>query len=362
MTLLHGSALRGRQLIGLDIGTTMVRAARIRRRGTKFTVAALSQAQIEASHKEGGQTEKVALAMLRCLRLVRDRRGEVTVGLSGPEVAVRTFEFPRLPRRQIGSAIELEAMQVCPFDMAEASIAWQVLPDKAAGRDAPPNGPRIGGVFAAARNAVIGQRRALCEMAKVRCTVMDVDGLALLNCLEACRLRERGQSAVILNIGSKYTNLAIIGDDDRPYVRDIAFAGEQILSHVCHRSGAPREGVIEALNHPEKSKIPRERIDAPLKEACRTLAERVDETIRYYATTQKPDAPVQRVLLCGGLSQAKALRASLMPLLRGDVLWWNPLESLSSKRSVRRAGLVEHGPSFAVAIGLAIRTLRDVHD
>lgn len=354
--------MRGRQLVGLDIGTTTVKAARIRRRGRQFTVIALARAEIEASKaKNATHADKTSLAIWRCMQMVHDRRGAVAAGLSGPEVAVRTFEFPLLPRKQLDSAVELEAAQVCPFDMAEASVAWQVLEGPAPRRGELPNDQRLAGVFAAAQNSVVQQRRGLCELGKVRCTVMDVDGLALLNCLEVCRLREPGQAAMVLNVGSKYTNLAILGDDDRPFVRDITVGGEHILRYLCHSTSAARQNVLETLNDPAKGKVPMRELRAPLQEMCETLAVRVNETVRYYATQQSGPA-VDRVFLCGGFSQVQTVRECLLPLLPGKAQWWNPLESLSCTRAVRRGGMIEHGAAFAVALGLAIRTLRDVHD
>ena len=68
---------------------------------------------------------------------------------------------------------------------------------------------------------------------------MDVDGLALLNCFNEFKPGgnsngdESGHTNAILNIGSSFTNLAIIGGNTVPFVRDIAFGGNEILQKIA---------------------------------------------------------------------------------------------------------------------------------
>jgi len=358
---LHGFALRGPQLIGLDIGTTAVKAARIRRKGERVTVTGLARAAIDQPGHEGPPSDRAALAIWRCLHMLREPQATVVCGLSGPDVAVRTFDFPALPRKQLASAIELEAAQVCPFPLEESTVAHQVLtgPTGKVSKQGSPE--RTTGIFAAAKNSVIGQRRELCEHGKAYCMVVDVDGLALLNCLEACNVRKPGEKSLILNLGSSYTNLAILSDDGLPFVRDLGYAGAGIVSHICQGTGQSRETVLGALERTDEKRFAFPELQPSLKEACATLADRVIETVRYYGTTRSSPA-LDRVFLCGGLARVDTIIEVMAGLLSGTVELWNPLSLLPVTRAVRKSELVEQGPAFAVALGLAMRSLRDVHD
>ncbi len=102
-------ASRRSALIGLDIGTTSVKAARIRRRGDRVTVTGIARAAIEATGPvTQSADDRIVMAVWRCLRTLRGRAG-VACGVAGPDVAIRTFEFPALPRHQLASAVELFA-------------------------------------------------------------------------------------------------------------------------------------------------------------------------------------------------------------------------------------------------------------
>ena len=361
--MLEGFALGAVPLIGLDIGTTAVKAARIRRKGRNILVTGLAWAALDALDAvvaEGSPaSDRTALAIWRCVKILHDDAAVCSV--SGPDVAVRTFEFPALPRKELASAMELEAMQVCPFEISEGAVAYQLLRGPAGRVGKGESTERMLGIFAAAKNTTIRQRRELCEEGKARCIMVDVDGLALLNCMEACELRDEGESALVLNIGSAYTNVAIISDDGLPFVRDIAYAGDHIISHICHSTGSPKKTVAAALISSDTDPAMLERVRPSLKEACSTLADRVSETVRYYGT-RKSGPAVDRIFLCGGLSQSLAAMDALVPMLPGEARLWDPLTILPCTRSVRRSKAAEHGPALAVALGLALRMLRDVHD
>ena len=360
-------ASRGSGLVGLDIGSTSVKAARTRRRGDRVTVTGVAQSAIEPTGQPGmPPEEKIAMAVWRCLRVLGTRPG-VVCSLAGPEVAVRTFEFPVLPRHQLASAIELEAAQVCPFEVSEASVSYHVLSApapkdaKAADAKAGADGERIRGFFAAARNKIIQHRKALCERGDASCVLMDVDGLALLNCLEACQRRKAGEAVMVLNVGHAYTNVAIVSDDGLPFVRDINFASDHVLTRISQMVGASRDKVEAALEGGVEAEISKAKLQPVVRQACAALADRVTETLRYYGT-RKSGPAVDRVYLCGGFTQSGAVAKALISLLPAKTELWDPLAALPCTRAVRKSPAAEHGPAFAVAIGLALRTLRDVHD
>ena len=356
--------MRGPQLIGLDIGTTAVKAARVRRKGDVYTVLGLARAVVEQpGHENAPAAEKTALAIWRCVHMLRQADGAAVCGLSGPDVAVRPFDFPALPLKQLKSAVELEAAQVCPFDVNESAVAFQMLkgpsPKTLAHLSREGSVERMVGIFAAAKHSVIGQRRELCERGHAYCIVVDVDGLALLNCLEVCKVRQAGERALVLNMGSAYTNLAILGDDGLPFVRDIPYAAEAIVAQVSRSASQPKQAVANTLAGGDEART--RDLRPSLNEACATLADRVLETVRYYGTRGSGPA-VDRVLLCGGFAQIPAVTETLTRLLGGTGELWNPLATLPAARAVRKNEVFEQGPTFAVALGLAMRSLRDVHD
>jgi type IV pilus assembly protein PilM len=362
--LFHGSALGFPRIIGLDVGTTAVKAAQIRRTGDHFAVVGLARAVIAGEPSAANRQEQVATAIQSCLRELDGTKAEVVCGLSGPDVVVRTFDLPALPRKQLASAVELEAAQICPFDIQEGAVAFQVLQGTVPKAEPKRNGDkaaRVAGVLAAAKKDVITRLQDLCLRSNAHCVMMDVDGLALLNCLQACRTSPPGQAALVLNVGSAYTNLAILSDDGLPFVFDITCGGQDIVGQLCQSTGMDRKAIVTFLDGAEEKNSASEALQSGLKKACSPLAERVKDTMRYHVA-KKSGPEMSKVLVCGGVARSQAFLKALGHLLERQVELWDPLASLSCVSAVSKSDLAPSGPQFAVALGLGMRSTQDVQD
>jgi Tfp pilus assembly PilM family ATPase len=144
-------------------------------------------------------------------------------------------------------------------------------------------------------------------------------------------------------------------------VRDINVASDHILTRISQIVGAPFDGVVKMLESGAETEIPQAKLQSAVRQACTGLADRVSETLRYYGTRQSGPA-VDRVYLCGGFTQSGPVAKTLISLLPAKTELWDPLAVLPCTRAVRKNPVAEYGPAFAVAVGLAMRTLRDVHD
>ncbi len=340
----------------------------MRRTGDHFAVLGLARAAIDGESSADNRQEHIAAAVRSCLRELNSRKDEIVCGLSGPDVAVRTFDLPALPLKQLASAVELEAAQVCPFDIQEGAVAFQVLqgsvPKSEPRNPIRKNGdkaPRVAGVLAAAKKSLISRLQNLCTLSDAHCMMLDVDGLALLNCLQACQGNTSRQTSLVLNVGGVYTNLAILPDDGLPFLLDIAWGGQEIARQLCQSTGADRKTVSAFLEGTEEQNAASEALRAALKKACLPLTERVKETVRYHGA-KKGGPDVNKVLVCGGLAQSRPFLKALGHLLEHPVELWDPLAALSCARTVRKGDWAQAGPQFAVALGLGMRSARDVQD
>ncbi|MCJ7653792.1 MAG: pilus assembly protein PilM, partial [Dehalococcoidia bacterium] len=123
--------LKETQIVGLDIGSSAVRLVQLRRDNTGYVVTAAGIADI-ANGPETNQKHKemnTARAISECLQLTGVQTRLAVCGVCGPEVAVRYFKFPSLPPEEIQGAVRLEAAQVCPFNIDDSAVDYQLMPD-----------------------------------------------------------------------------------------------------------------------------------------------------------------------------------------------------------------------------------------
>lgn len=341
--------IKNREVFGLDIGSSSVNAIQLSKKGKKWVIKAAGRAGIEPSQEENDQENTVS-AISQCIKSTGIRTRKAVCGISGPEVAVRDFQFPSLSREEIESAIHFEAAQVCPFNADDATVDFQLI-DRS--KD------DVRGILVAATNELINNKTELAKKASVDCVLMDVDGLALLNCLSECEdIAE--QTAAVLSVGHSYTTLAILGSRDGPalpFIRNVSYAGNDIVKAIATENNMSEDTVREILFGGKNTTERPNAFEASFEKACDKLIVDVTETLRYY-TAQDKSSFVEKIFVCGGFAMIEGLVDLLDRHLPSKVVLWNPLEKLLcvANKSCEKI-LREDGPAMAVAAGLAMRSI-----
>ena len=357
--------LKKNEVCGLDIGTSAVKMVVMHKdeAGYKVTSAGISQIADHSSNVQepGKGTGGVDINITRAIRdcftstklsaLNRPRVKMAVCGVCGPEIAVRDFEFPQLPAEEIGSAVSLEAGLVCPFNPEQAVVDYQLIPD---------SDNKTRGVLVAATNTLIKGKKQIAQKAGLKCVLMDVDGLALLNCFNNLTGEHEKSTTAILNVGSSYTTLAIMSDEGWPFIRDTACAGSHIVTRIAEAGKIPSERVLDNLfgDSPSGESISGE----SLEKACEELIADVVETLRFYAASEK-SRPVEKIFVCGGFAPAKGFIELLSRRLGINACLWNPFDSELCHTSGQYEDFFRKtGPAMAVAAGLAMRNIERVRE
>jgi type IV pilus assembly protein PilM len=337
------------QVMGLDIGSSAVRIVQLRKDDAGYVVTAAGIADIangtETNHKQ--KEVNIIRAISECLQSTGVQTRLAVCGVCGPEVAVRYFKFPSLLPEEAQGAVLLEAAQVCPFNIDDSAVDYQLVPD---GENS------VCGVLVAATNKLIERKRRLAKEASLDCVLMDVDGLALLNCFSEYEKTEAGRTTAILNIGNSYTTLAIMGANALPFIRDITCAGGTIIKEIASEKGVSVEAVEKALLGRENPAGPKMELGDSLEKACQKLIIDATETLRYY-TAQEKSAVIEKIFVCG-FAPVKGFVELLDRRLPGRAVLWNPFDKTrcDGDQSCRDI-LKKNGPAMVVAAGLAMRSI-----
>ena len=341
--------IRQSEVLGLDIGSSTVKLIQMRKDNGDYKVAAAGIAEIANGTEDKSQIEtNITKAIRKCFQSVSVKTNLAVCSVCGPEVAVRYFKFPSLQTEEILGAILLEAEQVCPFNIGESAVEYQLIPNE---------DNNISGVFVAATNNLIKAKRQLVKNASLNSVLMDVDGLALLNCLSQYENIGTKGATAILNVGSRFTNLAIIGDNSLPFVRDISYAGNDIVKKIAEENKVSQETISKILSGEEGAGLLQKELADSFANACRKLVDDVADTLRYYMAQEKSGF-VEKVFVCGGFSLIKGFVELLDNQLPTAAVLWNPFDKIAQDEHLQgKEVLKENGPAMAVAAGLAMRSI-----
>lgn len=337
-------------VLGLDIGSSTVRIIQLRKNDKGYAVIAAGMVEIakEADGMSYDMEANTTKAIRKCFESTGTNTKLAVCGVCGPEVAVRAFRFPDLHSEEMEGAVLLEASQVCPFNIEDGAVDYQVIPD---GKE------DTTGVLVAATNAIIKNKRELVKNASLDTVLLDVDGLALLNCFGECEKPKPGHTTAILNVGSTFTNLAIIGDNSLPFIRDLPYAGDNIIRDMANENKVSMETISRILSGCEGQSRTELELDKSLERACKKLITDVTETLRFY-TAQEKSAVIEKIHVCGGFALVKGFLELLDNQLPATVVLWNPFEKIACNAGPScRDILQKSGPEMAVAAGLAMRSV-----
>ena len=341
--------LEQHEVLGLDIGSSTVKVVQLRKDkgGWAVTAAGIVDIVDEVGNNEKHKEMNITKAINDCLELTGVQTQFAVCGVCGPEVAVRYFKFPPLQPEEIPGAVLLEAEQVCPFSVKGGAVDYQLMQ----------NGDNnISGILVAATGKQIGRKNRLAKTVSLDNVLMDVDGLALLNCFSECEKPEAGWATAILNVGKSFANLAIIGKDSLPFVRDIAYAGDSIINEIeeysRHQANNDKHEKLDIKHHAPDTEL--------LDKACQKLITNIAETLRYYAA-QKNSSVVNKVFVCGGFALVKGFVELLDSQLSATAVSWNPFDKIHCHTESQQHGIQDtiykNGPAMAVAAGLAMRSI-----
>jgi type IV pilus assembly protein PilM len=349
--------LRKDKLFGLDIGSSSVKVIVLRKDESGYTVTGASILDIASARDYNHLKSNTVKAIRACMRSGGIKSKLAVCGVSGQEVAVRDFEFPFLPANEIAGAVKLEASQVCPFNASDSAVDYQLITDEDKHTYQDGNDKKTKGVLVAATNTLIRQKVLLAREARLKCVLMDVDGLALLNCFWGLAAENDepaySQTTAILNVGASQSTLAIMDNKGRPFIRDMTYAGNHILDQIASECDIPVDQAKKALfdNEPEMD------LRSSFKRACEKLIADVAETLRFYSA-QGNLKNIDILHVCGGFATAKGFIELLNEKLSTQAVIWNPFDKIKcDKRELSEEILSMKGPAMAVAAGLAMRSI-----
>jgi type IV pilus assembly protein PilM len=332
--------------IGLDIGSTSIRAVEATRTKDRPVISNFGQASLPDGAVVGGvvKDDKAVTVALRQLWTAQDFQCKsVVLGVTHQQVIVREVDVSNLPPKEMKQALPFQVRDVLPLPVDEALLDFYPLEDPGS------NDTVHGLLIAAPKSAVLLMVQAV-ERAGL--FVAQVD-LACFAALRAAARLDHDTEAVI-DIGADGTTIIIHTDGIPRIVRTIPRGGVEITKLMASRLGMST-AEAEALKYrvgltqgegAESAEV--------VTEAIRPLVNELRSSLNYY-TAANPNAQVGRLALVGGAALLPGLTDRLTETLGVTTFLADPLQRMNdSRRGGRHDALGRFRSSAAVSIGLTL--------
>ena len=350
--------MAARTAIGLDIGTSGVRAAELTFGKRGVTLAKFGQVAVPPGAVRDGEVVEpvgVAEAIRELWSATRFSSKNVVLGVANQRVVVRTVELPWLPLPELRKSLGLQVADLIPMPVEQAVLDFHPLEEVTSDK-----GRTIKGLLvAAARDTVLANVRCA-ERAGLRPTSVDLTSFAVLRSLGAGAFGD-GSTEALVDVGSRVTNIVVHCGSVPSFVRILLMGGQDITDALAERVGsslAEAEGLKQAVGMdgtagPEYANAARA-VDA----TAQSLVDEIRGSLDYYSSTM-PGAPVERVVLSGGGSLLRGLAERLGQAVRIPVTVGDPMAGMTiGKTGLDDEQLRHVRPLAAVPVGLAMGAVR----
>jgi type IV pilus assembly protein PilM len=345
-------------VVGLDIGTSGVRAAELSAGKGPATLERFGQVALPAGAVRDGEVidvDTVASAIKQLWAQAKFSTKKVVVGVANQKVVVRQVDLPWLPTSELKKSLAFQVQDFIPMPVEQAILDFHPLEEYTS-----ESGARMLRVLlvAAARD-MVGSALEAVEKAGLQPAMVDLTSFAVLRSLVT---PESGlgsmQAEALVDVGASVTNIVVHQGGVPRFVRILLMGGGDITDAIAERMGVPVDqaesvkqttglaavaGAAEA--HPANRAI---------EQTGSALVEEIRGSLDYYLA-QPGAARIGRVVLSGGGSRLGGLVDRLATATRLPVEPARPMSLLKiGKTGLTNDQLAYVEPMVSVPVGLAL--------
>jgi type IV pilus assembly protein PilM len=345
-------------VVGLDIGSSAVKAVELRRTGRTYKVVGFGSAPVPPdSIVDGAIIDATAVAEVirQLFQSARLKTSDVAASLSGNAVIVKKISLPVMTDAELAESIYWEAEQYIPFDIQDVNLDYQIL--------SAPTAPDARGtmdvLLVAAKKEKIADYTAVITQAGRSPVVVDVDAFALQNAYEVNYDVDERAVVALVNVGASATNINVICAGQSLFTRDISIGGNAYTEAIQKELSLPFETAEQAKKGAHVDGVSFDNVKPVLKAINENVLLEIQKTFDFFKSTAGSDR-IDRILLSGGASRVSGFRDMLAERFGAPVELFDPFRKVefdAAKFGIGDVGDV--APTAAVSVGLALRRAGD---
>jgi len=343
---------RSKPVVGLDIGSSAVKAIELKKSGRGFKVTAIGVEPVPPDSIVDGaiiDAGAVTDAVRRVLQSARFKAKDVVASLSGSSVIVKKISLPVMSEADLADSIQWEAEQYIPFDIQDVNLDYQILT---------PVAERQGTMevlLVAAKKDKIADYTGVVSAVGRKTVVVDVDAFALQNAFETNYTDDAGKVVALVNAGASAININLVSNGTSLFTRDVGIGGNAFTEAVQKELGLPFEGAEDAKRGLPVDGVRPEDIRPVLHAVMENVLLEIEKTFDFFKATSASDR-IDRIVVSGGASMVDEFESALRERLGTEVERFDPFRNVPIDPAALQGGnAADYAPVCAVALGLALR-------
>lgn len=368
-------------VLGIDIGSSAIKIVQIKKKNSQAVLETYGELAL-GPYAGAGVGQAAALASDRIAQALTDLMKEKEVNITTKKCGISipfasslmtVIEMPDVGSKQMKVMVPLEARKYIPVPVSEVMLDWSVIPksevraedssEYSATEDSQDHYLVDGGsktqaalakvdvLIVAIHNKTIERYQEIVAQSGLESSFFEIEIFSTMRAV----LDEALRPVMIIDMGAASTKLYVV---ERGIIRS---------SHTINRGSQDiTANISKSLGLTlERGEVMKRQVGATGED--KSLTDVIILTLDYIFAEvnnalldfeKKHNKAVSKVILVGGGSALKGLAELAKDNFKTDVVIANPFNKVSAPAFLENI-LIETGPEFAVAIGLALRKLAE---
>lgn len=357
--------------LGIDIGTSGIKIIQLALRGERITLEKYGEVAAQIFYEQSYRslekstlllsTQDIARAILAICSEAKISERKAFFAIPDFASFFTSFDLPPMGRTEISQAVRFEARHHIPLPLAEVTLDWSVIEGEVSDHKKTPF--KI--MLVAVSNDLIDQYRQIVALSNLELKGLEVEAFGLVRAL----IGEDKGIVAILDIGARSTTVNIVDQGVLKISHSFDVAGNeltQVLAKALNIDYLEAENLkkVHGLKYLVSNQdVPDNNQEPALmtKKVGEILLPLIDLIIMELERTsqsfsQIKGKKIEKVILSGGSSLLPGLKEYFSKVLKKEVETANPFANIFYPQILEKP-LKEMGPSYAIAIGMALRGL-----
>jgi type IV pilus assembly protein PilM len=350
-------AFEGKNLVGVDIGTSSVKVVQVRETGKGVQLLKYGSEPLPPQSLVDGHVMNSGAVVDALRKLFKDLRishKEIALSIAGNSVIIKKLNLPLMKREELEEQIQWEAEQHIPYDISEVEIDYNVLGENA-------DAGQMDVLLVAAKKEQIQDILEVAKEAKLRPLVVDIAAFVLQNTYELNYGFNPGETIALINVGAEVTTVNIVHGNMPQFTRDISNGGNSITEEIQKQLQVSFDEAeaYKAGGELHSHEVVPQEVNGIITGVVDALAGEIQRSLDFYmATTNRGE--VERIFVTGGTAKIPYLRVAVERRSRMPVELMDPFRRVHfDDRQFRPDALRSQAPQATIGLGLALRKQKE---
>lgn len=345
-----------KKFLGIDIGTSSIKIVELSSFGKRkklenygeLSALALYEKPFRTFEKNTllFSTQDVARAITGILQEAKIKTKDVCFSIPDFSTFFTWFELPAMTKEEIPQGVRYEARQHIPLPLSEVTLDWQIIE----GEISDHKRTKVKILLVVVPNEVVNQYQVIANFCNLKLQALEAEVFGLSHAL----IGDEKRAVALVDIGAQSTTCNIVDKGVLKRSHSFDSSANDLTETISKSLGIDYQEAEELKKKIGLLPLPKKSIRNILTPLIDLILVEVQEiSHNFYRSEAKR---VEKIILAGKTALMPGLREYFQEELKKETKIADPFSNIFCPPILEKE-LKEMGPSYAIAVGMALRGL-----